>query len=426
MKSFWSPRKGKHVNKTFNNIKVTLLCGFVTILVLRGTIGMGGLRMPFSDLPIDLHQDFSASFREANRVLSVLPESIDKNDDEEDDDNDANNVTSYNFLNYTLGPKISDWDVQLGTWRAQNVSSWHPQILLVTGSSSTPCEQPVGDHYLLKSIKNKMDYARLHGLEIFYNMAELDDQLVGFWSKLPLLRRLMLAHPEIEWLWWMDSDAMFTDMAFELPIEKYKNHNLVLHGWEEDVYQKRAWVGLNTGSFVIRNCQWSLDLFDAWAPMGPKGKVRQEMGSVFSELLDGRPPFEADDQSALVYLLITQRELWASKVFLENAYYLHGYWVNIVDKYEDLMLVSHNGYGDDRWPFVTHFVGCKPCGSQGDYSKDRCLKEMERAFNFGDNQILQTYGFAHKSLETSKVKKTKNDTTQPLVLVGNIQNELNP
>ncbi|MCO5573297.1 hypothetical protein L7F22_027066 [Adiantum nelumboides] len=412
MRSLWSPRKGKNLNKTLSNIKVTLLCGFVTILVLRGTIGMGGLRMHFWDLPGDhLQQDFSASFREANRVLSVVLDS-DTNDDD-DEDNDVDSVAPYTFLNYTLGPKIKDWDVQLGTWRAQNAPSSHPQILLVTGSSSTPCDHPVGDHYLLKSIKNKMDYARLHGLKIFYNVAELDDHLVGFWSKLPLLRRLMLAHPEIEWLWWMDSDAVFTDMAFELPIEKYEDHNLVLHGWEEEVYKKKTWVGLNTGSFVLRNCQWSLDLIDAWSPMGPKGKVRQDMGSLFSEVLDGRPPFEADDQSALIYLLITQQELWGSRVFLESAYYLHGYWVNIVDKYEYLMMVSHNGYGDDRWPFVTHFVGCKLCRNQGDHSKERRLMEMERAFNFGDNQVLQTYGFAHKSLGTFKVKQTKNDTNQP-------------
>ncbi|MFS7943550.1 putative xyloglucan 6-xylosyltransferase [Helianthus anomalus] len=35
-------------------------------------------------------------------------------------------------------------------------------VLLVTGSSPKPCENPVGDHYLLKSIKNKIDYYRIH------------------------------------------------------------------------------------------------------------------------------------------------------------------------------------------------------------------------------------------------------------------------
>ena len=35
--------RGRQLHKTFNNIKITILCGFVTILVLRGTIGIGNL-----------------------------------------------------------------------------------------------------------------------------------------------------------------------------------------------------------------------------------------------------------------------------------------------------------------------------------------------------------------------------------------------
>ncbi|CDY11442.1 BnaA09g40080D [Brassica napus] len=42
------------------------------------------------------------------------------------------------------------------------------------------------------------------------------------------------------------------------------------------VYEQKNWIGLNTGSFLLRNSQWALDLLDAWAPMGPKGKVREE------------------------------------------------------------------------------------------------------------------------------------------------------
>ncbi|KAA8526501.1 hypothetical protein F0562_008296 [Nyssa sinensis] len=59
------------------------------------------------------------------------------------------------------------------------------------------------------------------------------------------------------------------------------------------------------------------------------------------------------------------------------------------DRYEGMMGNFHPGLGDHRWPLVTHFVGCKPCGKFGDYPAERCLKQMDRAFNFGDNQILQ-------------------------------------
>lgn len=323
---------------------------------------------------------------------------------------------------YSLGPHIGNWDEQRAVWLQKHPSmkknsEGKGRILLVTGSQPKPCENPVGDHLLLKSLKNKIDYCRLHDIDIFYNLAHLDHEMAGFWAKLPLLRKLMLTHPEVEWIWWMDSDAMFTDMLFELPMEKYKDVNMVLHGFNDMVYNQKSWVGLNTGSFLFRNCQWSLDLLDAWAPMGPKGAVRIEAGKLLTATLAGRPAFEADDQSALIYLLTTQKERWATKVFLENQYFLHGYWVILVERYEEMMAKNHPGKGDQTWPFVTHFVGCKPCSkSNVDYAVERCLAQMERAFNFGDNQILEHYGFQHHSLTTHKVQRLRNETADPLGL----------
>jgi len=59
-------------------------------------------------------------------------------------------------------------------------------------------------------------------------------------------------------------------------------------------------------------------------------------------------------------------------------------------------------------------VGCKPCGKFGDYPVEKCLKQMDRAFNFGDNQILQIYGFRHKSLASRRVKRVRDETSNPL------------
>ncbi|KAJ0623001.1 putative xyloglucan 6-xylosyltransferase [Helianthus annuus] len=70
--------------------------------------------------------------------------------DEEDDVKKDPNVS------YSIGPKISDWDEQRGEW--------------------------------------------IHGIEIFYNMALLDAEMAGFWAKLPLIRKLLLSRPEVEFL----------------------------------------------------------------------------------------------------------------------------------------------------------------------------------------------------------------------------------
>nr|CAD1818300.1 unnamed protein product [Ananas comosus var. bracteatus] len=424
----------RRIKKTFNNLKITVLCGFVTVLVLRGTIGVNLGNPPQSD------DDAAAAAHDA-RVVEDIDRILREIRSDEDDDDEgrfpppltnstststsaslANSTSGAIASNYTLGPKISDWDAQRRLWLRRNPGfpSWtpagNPRILLVTGSPPNPCDNPLGDHYLLKATKNKIDYCRLHGIEIVYNMAHLDRELAGYWAKLPLIRRLMLSHPEVEWIWWMDSDALFTDMAFEIPLSRYGAHNLVIHGYTDLLFDQHSWIALNTGSFLLRNCQWSLDLLDAWAPMGPKGPVRDEAGRILTANLKGRPAFEADDQSALIYLLLTHKEKWVDKVFVENSYYLHGFWAGLVDKYEEMMEKHHPGLGDERWPFVTHFVGCKPCGSYGDYPVERCLNSMERAFNFADNQVLRLYGFAHKGLLSPKIKRIRNQTTKPLVV----------
>jgi xyloglucan 6-xylosyltransferase len=400
--------RGRQINKTFNNVKITILCGFVTILVLRGTIGIGNLGSSDADA---VNKNL---IEETNRVLKEI-----RSDSDPDDPADLEinpNAT------YTLGPKISNWDQERKVWLSQNPEfpnfvNGKPRILLLTGSPPNPCDNSIGDHYLLKGIKNKIDYCRIHGIEIVYNMAHLDRELAGYWAKLPMIRRLMLSHPEIEWIWWLDSDAMFTDMVFQIPLSKYDKHNLVIHGYPDLLFDQKSWIALNTGSFLFRNCQWSLDLLDAWAPMGPKGPIREEAGKILTANLKGRPAFEADDQSALIYLLLSQKDQWMDKVYIENQYYLHGYWAGLVDRYEEMIEKYHPGLGDERWPFVTHFVGCKPCGSYGDYPVERCLRSMERAFNFADNQVLNLYGFGHRGLLSPKIKRIRNETVTPLEYV---------
>lgn len=401
--------RGRQIQKTFNNIKITILCGFVTILVLRGTIGVGNLGSSEADA---VNQNL---IEETNRILAEIRSDSDPNDPDE-----FINGTQINpNVTYTLGPKIANWDTERRAWLQSNpefpsLVRGKPRVLLVTGSPPKPCDNPIGDHYLLKAIKNKIDYCRLHGIEIVYNLAHLDMELAGYWAKLPLIRKLMLSHPEVEWIWWMDSDAMFTDMVFEIPLAKYDKHNLVIHGYPDLLFDQKSWIALNTGSFLFRNCQWSLDLLDAWAPMGPKGPIREEAGKILTANLKGRPAFEADDQSALIYLLLSQKDQWMEKVFVENSYYLHGYWAGLVDRYEEMIEKYHPGLGDERWPFVTHFVGCKPCGSYGDYPVERCLSSMERAFNFADNQVLKLYGFRHRGLLSPKIKRIRNETATPL------------
>ncbi|KAM0937725.1 putative xyloglucan 6-xylosyltransferase [Dioscorea sansibarensis] len=331
--------------------------------------------------------------------------------------------------------KITKWDTHRKAWLLSNPTLSKP-ILMLTGSQPTPCRNPIGDHLLLKFYKNKADYCRLHNIDLFYNTALFDPLMPKFWAKLPLLRSAMLAHPEAEWLWWVDSDAAITDMDFSLPLHKYQNHNLVVHGWPNLVYEKRSWVSLNAGVFLIRNCQWSLDFMDVWASMGPQTPNYESWGKTLKTDLSDKLFDESDDQSALVYLLLHEKHKWGDKIYLENEFYFEGYWLEIVgklnkieEKYLEIEKRSPElrkrkaekvaapanavvrerflrdmkmRFGKEGWrrPFITHFTGCQPCSGDHNkmYSGENCWEGMMRALNFADDQVLKNYGFRHEKV----------------------------
>uniref|UniRef100_A0A0E0BK28 Glycosyltransferase 6 n=1 Tax=Oryza glumipatula TaxID=40148 RepID=A0A0E0BK28_9ORYZ len=352
---------------------------------------------------------------------------------------------------------ITGWDARRAAWmrlrypRGLNATAaGRERVVMVSGSQAPPCRGEGGDHLLLRFLKNKVDYCRLHGVELLYNNALLQPRMLAYWAKIPAVRAAMLAHPDAEWVWWVDADAVFTDMDFSLPLHKYKDHNLVVYGWNKEVYGERSWVGLNAGVFLIRNCQWSLDFMDAWARMGPASPEYARWGSVLHDTLRGKSDKESDDQSALVYLLSEHEEKWGTKTYLEKGYFFQGYWVEVVDRLDDIAaryeaaerrspaaahlrrrhaereharyaaarnaaaaetgaaLPGPAGGGQSGWrrPFVTHFTGCQPCGGEPNkiYSKKSCADGMNRALNFADDQVLRNYGYRHKDPLSDEVR----------------------
>ncbi|KAH7365985.1 hypothetical protein KP509_18G057700 [Ceratopteris richardii] len=122
-----------------------------------------------------------------------------------------------------------------------------PRTLLVTSSQLNRCESAVEAHFLLKLLKNKMDYCSLHGIEVFLDAESESDSES---ARLRVLRRLLVSHPETEWIWWLDSTAMFTNMSHELPYESYAGHNVVMH------YEASNGI---SRSVLIRNSEWALN-----------------------------------------------------------------------------------------------------------------------------------------------------------------------
>ncbi|KAL3641113.1 hypothetical protein CASFOL_016081 [Castilleja foliolosa] len=328
---------------------------------------------------------------------------------------------------YTIDKPMFNWDEKRRNWLKNhpNLGSKNG-VIVVTGSQPSPCKNPSGDHFLLRLFKNKVDYCRIHRYKIFYNNGFFEPKMRSFWAKIPILRAAMLAHPEMEWLFWVDSDAIFTDMEFKVPFERYEDHNMVVHGWPNMIYQDKSWVAVNAGVFLIRNCQWAMEFLDVWASMGPKSPDFIKWGKILRETLKDKMFPESDDQSALVYLLLKGDKKWTDKIYVENEYFLHGYWLGFADKFDEIenkylemekrvkklrrahAEVASESYaakrewvGDGKRPFVTHFTGCQPCSGDNnlEYKGNSCTVGMERALNFADNQVLRNYGFVHPDIE---------------------------
>ncbi|PIN16925.1 Subunit of Golgi mannosyltransferase complex [Handroanthus impetiginosus] len=243
-------------------------------------------------------------------------------------------------LSYTIDtPPVKNWDEKRKEWLKQHPSfaaGAEDRILMVTGSQATPCKNPIGDYLLLKLFKNKVDYCRRHGIDIFYNNVLFQPKMFSFWAKTPTVKAAMLAHPEAEWIWWVDSDAAVTDMDFKLPLDRYKDHNLVIHGWPHLIYEKKSWTSINAGVFLIRNCQWAMDFMDVWASMGPQAPGYDKWGEILSTTFKDKIFPESDDQSGLIYLLLEEKEKWGNKIYVEAEYYFEGYWMEIVGTFDNI------------------------------------------------------------------------------------------
>lgn len=140
----------------------------------------------------------------------------------------------------------------------------------------------------------------------------------------------MLAHPEAERIFWVDSDLVFTDIDFKPPLEMYRDHNLVVHGWLSTVYEQKNWGSVNSGVFFIRNCQWSNGVLGGPGCDGPNNSKLRKVGWIVTLTMSGKIHPEVDDQLALVYLLLKEKDTWGKKIYMENQYDLSGYCIDFI------------------------------------------------------------------------------------------------
>nr|GMD51707.1 glycosyltransferase 6-like [Ipomoea batatas] len=307
-------------------------------------------------------------------------------------------------LSYTIDKPVVGWDQKRREWLKLHPSfgaGAGRRVLLLSGSQPLPCKNSHGDHLLLRFFKNKVDYCRIHGYDIFYSNAFLKPDMRSFLGE--------------------DSGGPGGDVGppgnrvgYVGRLGRYLHR----HGFQDSVGE------------------WSMEFLDVWAAMGPQSPDYKKWGEIQRSTLKNKMFPDSDDQSALVYLLLKGEKKWTDRIYVENEYSLHGYWRgvvgrlnNITERYVEIerreavlrrrhaeavtesyaaAREPHVAAGGDwregwRRPFITHFTGCQPCSGDHNpmYEGDSCQVGMERALNFADNQVLRNFGFSHSDLDTS-------------------------
>lgn len=93
-------------------------------------------------------------------------------------------------------------------------------------------------------LQNKVIYAERHGYLCAAKVTNFDPTYDINFEKMRIILDLFNNHPDLEWAWWLDCDAMITNYNIKLESIVDNNYHFIL---SEDIN------GLNAGSFLVRN-----------------------------------------------------------------------------------------------------------------------------------------------------------------------------
>ena len=249
-----------------------------------------------------------------------------------------------------------------------------------------------------------MQYATLHGYAVWPSTELLSPwDLGGQWNKVALLSVLMDEGGSAydgEWIMWMDDDAIFVDMRFVFPFDKYDalGVDLVMWGDEKMTYDDGDSEGINTGTMLLRVSAWTRSLLSAWTDVASSA-IRESLRNA--------------DQGGLVHLLHTQPARWRAKTRLEREFTMNGHWPTYAGQFErGSSRLRASVWGSDRVPFILHFSGCQMCrghsfnGTWTESGVEGCRKAFMEAFTYGDDVVLERIGMRHLRLGQMTVRPT--------------------
>lgn len=95
---------------------------------------------------------------------------------------------------------------------------------------------------------NKTRYCAKHNYPFHFYTESLDTSRPIPWSKVLIILEIFEKHPECDYVFWTDADSLIMNDSIKLSRYIDKRYNIV---------SGTDFNGINTGQFLIRNCEWS-------------------------------------------------------------------------------------------------------------------------------------------------------------------------
>lgn len=130
-----------------------------------------------------------------------------------------------------------------------------------------------------------------------------------------------------DWIVWIDADILIMNHDFDV----YS----LLKSKKRDMYVSTDFNGLCTGFFILRNCEWSRNLLDAWMFLGPL------KGDWYIEFDQMRKPGEQNTFKCMYKYfsgvkervdLIPEEVVSNPRTVVNNVPFAHHYWCNGLNK----------------------------------------------------------------------------------------------
>lgn len=200
----------------------------------------------------------------------------------------------------------------------------YTEEILEMGQLTSPNKKEYAEKYGYKFIeintRKKLDLTKTVPNSRFMN----PDYIAMGWCKIKLLKEVLIENPDIDWLFWIDADALF--MNFNKKLESFINDkSFFIVGQDCN--------GINVGTFFIKNCEKSIQFLDDIWNDGPTP------GSWWTETEQGQIDLHGRSQKYFDGFWIVSNKLF-------NAY-LH-------DCSPGVMPCSKYVHGED---FVVHLPG---------------------------------------------------------------------